>query len=96
MTIYVSGPISGRQHLNRPAFEAASKLLESRGHVAMRPAWDEPTYRSALTMDVQNILWHADALYMLKGWEHSPGSRAEHAVAVALKLPIRYEAEGPS
>ena len=34
---------------------------------------------------------HADALYMLHGWEHSLGARAEHAVAVALTLPIAYE-----
>ena len=40
---------------------------------------------------LQNICRHADALYMLKGWEHSLGARAEHAVAVALRLPIAYE-----
>ena len=91
MTYYISGPMSGVPDLNRPEFAAASGRLEGRGHVVMLPAWHEPTYRSALTVDVQNILWHADALYMLTGWEHSPGARAEHAVAVALELTIAYE-----
>ena len=92
MTYYISGPMSGIEDMNRPSFAAASNRLECRGHVAILPAWHEPTYRSALTVDVQNILWHVDALYMLTGWEDSPGARAEHAVAVALTLPIRYEA----
>ena len=91
MTYYISGPMSGIADLNRPSFMAAADHLYSRGHAAMLPEWHEPTYRRALTIDLQNICRHADAIYMLTGWEHSPGARAEHAVAVALNLPIAYE-----
>ena len=30
-------------------------------------------------------------IYMLKGWEHSTGARAEHALAVCLGLEVIYE-----
>ena len=91
MTYYISGPMSGVPGLNRPSFEVAANYIERRGHVVILPAWHETLYKNALTMDVQNICRHADALYMLHGWEHSLGARAEHAVAVALNLPIAYE-----
>ena len=34
-----------------------------------------------------------DGIYMLKGWEHSIGARAEHALAEWLRLHIFFEAD---
>lgn len=53
-------------------------------------------FRKVFTWDVDRVI-EADAIYMLKGWEKSPGARAEHAVACAMqtKYPtyeIFYEA----
>ena len=93
MTYYISGPMSGVPGLNRESFDAASNYIERRGHVVILPAWHETLYKNALTMDLAMLCRHADALYMLKGWEHSLGARAEHAVAVALNLPIAYEGD---
>ena len=96
MTYYISGPMSGVPGLNRPSFEVAANYIERRGHVVILPAWHETLYKNALTMDVQNICRHADALYMLHGWEHSP--RAERApstrCAVALNLPTASRTRG--
>ncbi len=41
-------------------------------------------FRSVYTWDVNKVI-EADAIYMLPGWENSPGARGEHAVAVAMK-----------
>jgi uncharacterized protein DUF4406 len=36
------------------------------------------------------ICRRAEGIAMLEGWEDSKGARAEHAIAVALGLKIRY------
>jgi hypothetical protein len=41
-------------------------------------------FREAYLWDVTAII-DGDAIYMLRGWEASPGARGEHAVAVAMK-----------
>lgn len=41
-------------------------------------------FRECFTWDVCKVI-EADAIYMLPGWENSPGARGEHAVAVAMK-----------
>ena len=43
--------------------------------------WD---YKSAFLWDVTKVI-HGDAIFMLKGWEYSPGACAEHAVAKFIK-----------
>ena len=96
MTYYISGPMTGLPDFNRAAFRAAEANLRADGLSVITPCWailprGGMPYREMLTADLEDICKHADALYMLKGWEHSPGARAEHAVAVALKLPIAYE-----
>ena len=48
------------------------------------------TIRNALARDMKFICEEADALAMLPGWENSTGARAEHTLAVALRLPIYY------
>ena len=41
-------------------------------------------FRKCFTWDLDKVI-EADAIYMLPGWEASPGARAEHATAVAMK-----------
>ncbi len=35
-------------------------------------------------MDMEKVI-QGDGIYMLNGWEQSPGARGEHAAAVAMK-----------
>lgn len=42
-------------------------------------------FREVYTWD-QNRVIEADAIYMLKGWEHSPGAVGEHATAVVMQV----------
>ena len=101
MTYYISGPMSKVEGCNREAFRNAWTMLRNKGHEAITPfelnevsGHGYPaTYRTQLTRDLRAICGKADALYMLSGWEHSPGARAEHAVAVALNIKITYEGD---
>ena len=47
--------------------------------------------RKALADDTAWICTHADAIYLLRGWENSKGAVAEHALAEALNLKVYYE-----
>lgn len=53
-------------------------------------------FREAYLWDLSKVI-ESDAVYMLKGWEASPGAVGEHAVAVAMRknypqYKIIYEA----
>lgn len=50
-------------------------------------------HRQAMADDLQWIALHADAVYMLSGWQTSKGAVAERALALALGLEIRYESD---
>jgi hypothetical protein len=41
-------------------------------------------FREAFLWDVSKVI-EGDAVYMLRGWQYSPGASGEHAVAVAMK-----------
>lgn len=41
-------------------------------------------FKAAYLWDVTKVI-ESDAIYMLKGWQYSPGAVGEHAVAVAMK-----------
>lgn len=42
------------------------------------------SFKDAYKWDTDRVI-DADAIYMLKGWEKSPGARGEHAVAMAMQ-----------
>lgn len=41
-------------------------------------------FREVFLWDVDKVI-QSNAIFMLEGWENSPGARAEHAIAVAMK-----------
>ena len=51
-----------------------AKVLVSNG-------WD---YKVAIAWDLDKVI-NSDGIYMLQGWEFSPGASAEHAVAKFIK-----------
>ena len=62
------------------------------GHEVFNPG-DGPdglTYRQHMACDLEWICQKAQAMVMLPGWRSSPGAKAEHALAVALKLDIYF------
>ena len=107
--IYVSGPMTGIEEFNRPAFERARRVLQDRGFSVIIPGDDE-TYT-----DVEKAAWRVEAdqrasymyrdflhimassaVAVLDDWFKSPGARIEVAVAQAIGLPVvRWESLYP-
>src|SRR3990167_1487601 len=72
---------------SNPAKKDLEKTLDPKSlktgnaELAIKKGFD---FREAFTWDVNRVI-KGDAIYMLRGWEFSPGASAEHAVAVAMK-----------
>ncbi len=96
--MYISGPMTGLEDWNYPAFHAMAAAAESAGWLPINPADnfggkpDLPKHVYML-MDIQNLL-HAQAILMLVGWEQSVGARLERKIAQALDLHVFYAADG--
>lgn len=66
---------------NEEAVVEHSSFGEGDGTKLIASGW---SFREAYKWDTDRVI-EADAIYMLKGWEASPGARGEHAVAIAMK-----------
>lgn len=91
MKVYVIGPVTGVDELNRPAFEearAALRALDGRFKVAIPhdfvPA--DASWREAMRISVRALLDH-DAVAWLPGTEESRGASVERDLAEGLGMP---------
>ena len=85
--------------VDNPADKEQETELEANGSyangdakLAIEKGFD---FRKAYMWDLEKVVM-GDGIYMLQGWEQSPGARGEHAAAVALKkhypdYEIRYQ-----
>jgi Domain of unknown function (DUF4406) len=102
--VYIAGPMRGIAEWNYPAFDEAEARWRAAGHIAFSPArtdralgYDSNTgisdghLRHVILADIV-ALFHADAIALLPGWEHSSGVAVELALAQFLGLPV-YDAE---
>lgn len=91
MVVYVSGPMSGIEAYNFPAFNEAAKALREAGYAVLNPAdfGADPamSWRKCLERDLA-IMFHADTVATLPGWENSKGASLEVMVAQALGIPV--------
>lgn len=89
-TIYISGPMSGIENLNREAFENAERLLRECGENPINPHNfpKQETYDDYLMIDLEMIAMAADAIALLPGWEKSHGAKKELKTAIELGLEI--------
>lgn len=72
-------------------FNPAAKDMEDDPSIVDNPDGDAQKaiaqgfdFRAAFKWDTDKVI-EGDGIYMLRGWEQSPGARGEHAVAVAMK-----------
>lgn len=67
--------------------------FDERGHTGNEPITELVNFdhREAMCNVCEFICMEADAIYMLKGWGHSMGARAEWALALAIGLEVIYE-----
>ena len=86
---------------NLHKFRLAAELLRSQGHDPTDPTWHDPEgedersttlagWVEYLRKDIK-LLMDCDAIYLLKGWEESRGSRLEVYIARELGLEEIYE-----
>jgi len=94
MKVYIAGPMTGIPELNFPEFHRAAKRLRAYGHEVINPAEVNPDLNAdwldCMIVDIK-LVSECDAIYMLRGWEDSPGAQIEHIVAKKLKLKIKYQ-----
>lgn len=74
-TVFNPASKDSEKELNTDAFETGD------ARKAINTGFD---FREAFSWDVSRVI-EGDAIYMLRGWQFSPGACAEHAVAVAMK-----------
>jgi hypothetical protein len=101
--VYISGPMTGYEEFNRPAFNEAREHLQNIGFSVIVPGDDEEyTIRERLAWKVTDTsrraymfrdflhVLTANYVAVLDGWEESKGSKAEVLVAQEIGLPVFY------
>lgn len=88
--VYISGPMTGVDEHNFPAFNAAAKRLREQGLVVFNPAegFDGNTGLSRATYMWRDFaaLLFSRSVYYLQGWKESKGARSENVVAEEIGL----------
>lgn len=91
MKVYVSGPMSGIEDYNYPAFHEAAAHYRRLGFDVVSPAElntdTDGRWEDYLRTDLRALLT-CDAIAMLAGWESSRGANLELHVARALAMEV--------
>lgn len=99
--VYISGPMTGYEELNFPAFNAAARTLRLIGYEVTNPA-EFQTDSTGMEADAawcmymrQDIkaLMDCDAIVMLPEWPDSRGAVIERDLAMKLSMPVLTLAE---
>tara|TARA_B110000211_G_scaffold120245_1_gene139037 strand:- start:969 stop:1409 length:441 start_codon:yes stop_codon:yes gene_type:complete len=88
--IFISGPMTGYEDYNRPAFFHMEDVLTKAGWDVANPAnngvhENQPFYVH-LKADFKMLL-KCDAIFSLNGWKDSPGATMEYLVARNCGMP---------
>ena len=100
--LYISGPVTGIEDDNRPAFDEAWERLNAAGFMSCSPHCfvrsgerHDVAMRSCIN-ELTSHFWgygktdgYYDGVALLPGWEHSEGAKLERAVAEACGIPVK-------
>lgn len=90
MIVYISGPMTGYEDLNFPAFYEAEEILKSRGFEVINPAAIEQpikTWEACMRKDIIELM-RADMVVTLPNWEKSKGARLEVEIGLGLGMKV--------
>ena len=104
-TIYIAGPMRGKENNNETAFFNAEKRLNRRGFTVLNPltigrsiasdeviASDADLLKTVMRFE-RTLIRFCDAIYMLEGWQDSQGAKAELVTAIGFDCMIFLETE---
>ncbi len=95
-TIYLAGKMSGLPEMNFPLFHATAERLREIGWEVVNTAEINPdkhlSWRECMRTDIAELVF-CDAIFMIDGWEDSPGATLENLIAVRLGLDVHYQTE---
>lgn len=101
--VYIAGPMTGMENLNRAAFADAAEGLSAAGWTVYDPVEISEMYGTAEELEADpgllalaikaelSYVARADAIYLLKGWERSVGAKRELLVALSCGLEVITE-----
>jgi len=83
--IYISGPMTGYDELNYPAFHEVAKKYRELGFFVINPAEnpDGMEYHEYMLLATGQVI-ACDLVAQLSGWEKSKGAIAEYALARSI------------
>ena len=94
--VYVSGPMTGYDDLNYPAFQMAATQLRALGYTVISPHEINPQegvcYEDCMRADIAALLL-CDAIALLPGHEKSKGAAIETAIGKVLNMKIGLYSE---
>lgn len=89
--VYISGPMTGHENFNFPAFHAKAAELRAQGLNVINPAEHDEApdkeWHEYLRKDIR-LLMDCDTIHMLRGWASSRGARLEHHIARELGMTV--------
>lgn len=93
MKVYVSGPMTGYEAFNYPAFEDAAQRLRAAGYEVVSPHEVNPAdgiereWNWYLRRDIIALV-ECDAIAVLPGWEQSKGAGVETYIGRELGMIV--------
>lgn len=94
---YISGKITGLPESEvLETFKAAAQKVCDLGFVPINPCelthQHNQTWEEFMREDIKELM-SCEAIYMLRGWQKSPGAKIEYSLAKDLKFEVIHEAE---